>query len=245
MKALQHIFFFLFCLTGLNTFCQNIPSKSSPPRLVNDFTSTLTSDQANVIERKLVAFDDSTSTQIAVIIVKSLEGAEISSYATKLGREWGIGGKDYNNGVVFLIAIEDRKINISTGYGVEGALPDITAKHIIEDVVKPNFKGKDFYRGIDEGTDAIIKAVKGEYHTPRKKGGASSGKIVLLIIIVIVILSISSGGGGGTMMGRRGYGGPVFFPMGGFGGGGGSSSGGGFGGFGGGSFGGGGASGGW
>lgn len=245
MKSLQHIIFLLFCLIGLNTFSQNIPSKPSPPRLVNDFTSTLTSDQANAIERKLVAFDDSTSTQIAVVIVKSLEGAEISSYATKLGRDWGIGGKDYNNGVVFLIAIEDRKINISTGYGVEGALPDITAKHIIEDVVKPNFKGKDFYRGIDEGTDAIIKAVKGEYHTPRKKGGASSGKIILLIIIVIIILSVSSGGGGGTMMGRRGYGGPVFFPMGGLGGGGGSSSGGGFGGFGGGSFGGGGASGGW
>ena len=245
MKSLQSIFLLLFCLSGLSAFSQNIPSKPSPPRLVNDFTSTLTSDQANAIESKLVAFDDSTSTQIAVVIIKSLEGAEISSYATKLGREWGIGGKDYNNGVVFLIAIEDRKINISTGYGVEGALPDITAKHIIEDVVKPNFKGNDFYRGIYEGTDAIIKAVKGEYHTPRKKGGASSGKIILLIIIVIIILSVSSGGGGGTMMGRRGYGGPVFFPMGGYGSGGGSSSGGGFGGFGGGSFGGGGASGGW
>lgn len=247
MKLFQSFFLLLFCLMGLNAISQSIPSKPSPPRLVNDFTSTLTSDQANAIESKLVAFDDSTSTQIAVVIVKSLEGAEISSYATQLGREWGIGGKDYNNGVVFLIAIEDRKINISTGYGVEGALPDITAKHIIEDVVKPNFKGNDFYRGIDEGTDAIIKAVKGEYHAPRKKGSTSSGKIVLIIIIVIFILSISSrGGGGGTMMGRRGYGGPLFFPMGGgFGGGGGSSSGGGFGGFGGGSFGGGGASGGW
>ena len=239
--------YYFFGLFYLSAESQNIPSKPNPPKLVNDYTNTLTADQANAIENKLVAFDDSTSTQIAVVIIKSLEGAEISDYATKLGREWGIGGKDYNNGVVFLISIDDRKINISTGYGVEGALPDITAKHIIEDVVKPNFKGNDFYRGIDEGTDAIIKAVKGEYHTPRNKKDASPGKIILIIIVVIIILSISSGrGGGGTMMGRRGYGGPIFFPMGGgFGRGGGSDSGGGFGGFGGGSFGGGGASGGW
>ena len=248
MKFLKYgsLFFVISCLF-IKGYSQNLLSKPSPSRLVNDFTNTLTADQANAIEQKLVAFDDSTSTQIAVVIVKSLDGAEISDYALKLGRDWGIGGKDYNNGVVFLISVEDRKINISTGYGVEGALPDITAKHIIEDVVKPNFKGNDFYRGIDEGTDAIIKAVKGEYHTPRKKGGASSGKIIFIIIIVIFILSMSSGGGGGTMMSRRGLGGAMLFPMmgGGFGSGGGSSSGGGFGGFGGGSFGGGGASGGW
>ncbi|MEI8054190.1 MAG: TPM domain-containing protein, partial [Bacteroidota bacterium] len=163
---------------------------------------------------------------------------------------WAIGGANYNNGVVFLISIGDRKINISTGYGVEGALPDITAKHIIEDVVKPNFKGNDYYRGIDEGTDAIIKAVKGEYQTPRKKDkGTSGSRVLMTLIFVIILLSLMSGGGGGggTMMSRRGLGGAMLFPMmgGGFGSGGGSSSGGGFGGFGGGSFGGGGASGGW
>jgi uncharacterized protein len=251
MKSLQHIFFLLFCLSSLSSFSQNIPSKPTPPRLVNDYTSTLTADQANSIERKLVTFDDSTSTQIAVIIVQTLEGADISDFALKLGREWGIGGKDYNNGVVLLISIDDRKINISTGYGVEGALPDITCKHIIEEVIKPNFKGKDYYRGIDEGTDAIIKAVKGEYQVPRKKnGGNSSGRIVLMIVVIIFLLSIFSGGNSGgsaiSGRGRRGFGGPFFFPMGGgYGGGGGSSSGGGFGGFGGGSFGGGGASGGW
>lgn len=252
MKMAKRILIFLLLNAfAVLSFAQNIPQRPSPPKLVNDYTGTLTPDQQNDIERKLVAFDDSTSTQIAVIIIKSLEGADISDFALKLGREWGVGGKDYNNGVVFLISIEDRKINISTGYGVEGALPDITAKHIIEDVVKPNFKGSDYYRGIDEGTDAIIKAVKGEYQTPRKKKGTPSGSIIIALIIAIIILSALGGGGsGGTMMGRRGYrrfgGGPMFFPMGGgFGGSGGSSSGGGFGGFGGGSFGGGGASGGW
>jgi uncharacterized protein len=232
-------------------FGQNIPDRPNPPRLVNDYTNTLTADQQAALERKLVAFDDSTSTQIAVIIVSTLEGNDISDYALKIGRSWGIGGKEYNNGVVFLIAKDDRKMNISTGYGVEGALPDITAKHIIEDEVKPNFKGNDYYRGIDEGTNAIIKAVKGEYHTARKKDNNSSGKIVIILVILLVIFSMGSGGSSGSMMSRRGqsgFGGPMFFPMGGgFGGsgGGGSSGGGSFGGFGGGSFGGGGASGGW
>jgi uncharacterized protein len=232
-------------------FGQNIPDRPNPPRLVNDYTNTLTADQQAALERKLVAFDDSTSTQIAVIIVSTLEGNDISDYALKIGRSWGIGGKEYNNGVVFLIAKDDRKMNISTGYGVEGALPDITAKHIIEDEVKPNFKGNDYYRGIDQGTNAIIKAVQGEYKTPRKKDNNSAGKIVIVLVIILVLLSMGSGGGGGSMMsrrGHRGFGGPMFFPMGGgFGGssGGGSSGGGSFGGFGGGSFGGGGASGGW
>lgn len=232
-------------------FTQNIPFKPHPPRLVNDYTNTLTQDQRDALERKLVTFDDSTSTQIAVIVIQSLEGSDISDYALKLGRSWGIGGADYNNGIVFLISIGDKKINISTGYGVEGALPDITAKHIIDDVVKPNFKGSDYYRGIDEGTNAIIKAVKGEYQTPRKKSrGVSGSRAIMAIIIIIILLSLFSGGGrGGSFMSSRGhrrYGGPMIFPMGGFGGSsGGNSGGGGFGGFGGGSFGGGGASGGW
>jgi uncharacterized protein len=197
-----------------------------------------------------VAFDDSTSTQIAVIIVSSLGGYDISEFALKLGREWGVGGKDYNNGVVFLISIGDRKINISTGYGVEGALPDITAKHIIDEVVKPNFKGNDYYRGVSEGTDAIIKAVKGEYKSARKKDkGSAGGKIIMMVILVILFLSFTSGGnGGGSLMSRGGIGPMILMggALGGFGGGRGSDSGGGgFGGFGGGSFGGGGASGGW
>ena len=155
-----------------------------------------------------------------------------------------------------LIAKEDRKLDIAVGYGLEGGLTDYTSQHIIDDVIVPNFKGNDYYRGIDEGTDAIIKAVKGEYNAPReKKGGKMSiGQIILIIIVIIVFLSLISGGndGGGTFMSRRGsrgINGPIFWPTGGGGssGGGGWSGGGGggFGGFGGGSFGGGGASGSW
>lgn len=255
MKAFQKIFFITFLLAVVFVANgQKIPARPNPPRLVNDYTKTLTPDQAQTLEDKLVAFDDSTSTQIAVVLVPSLDGYDISEYALKLGRDWGVGGKEFSNGVVLLISTGDRKINISTGYGVEGALPDIMASHIIEDIIKPNFKGSDYYRGIDEGTNAIIKSVKGEYNTPRDKGSKPSiGTIIFIIILIIVFIAISSGkggDGGGTFMSRRGYrgfGGPVIWGGGGSGGGwgGGSSGGGGFGGFGGGSFGGGGASGSW
>ncbi|HQR01416.1 MAG TPA: TPM domain-containing protein, partial [Ferruginibacter sp.] len=159
--------------------------------------------------------------------------------------------------VVLLIAKNDRKLNIATGYGVEGALPDITCKQIIEDIIVPNFKGDDYYRGIEEGTDAIMQAVKGEYKAPagyhRKSSGGSVLRIVFIIIIIIVFLALSGGGGGGSFMSRRGYTawtiGNILSNMarnsGGGGGGGGWSGGGGFGGFGGGSSGGGGASGSW
>ncbi|MDB5201720.1 MAG: methanol dehydrogenase [Ferruginibacter sp.] len=226
--------------------------------LVNDFANILTPDQRQALENKLVAFDDSSSTQIAVVIVPSLDGNDISEFNTKLGRAWGVGGKEFSNGVILLISKDDRKLNIATGYGVEGALPDITASHIIQDVIVPNFKGNDYYRGIDEGTDAIIKAVRGEYNTPRPAKKIGGKSILPFIIIIIIILLFSSRGGGnnGTFMSRRGSRGlaeTIFWGSmlgggrgggGGFGGGG-SGGGGGFGGFGGGSFGGGGASGSW
>ena len=265
MKRLLSIFILL--LVSLLSFSQDKFDlekllQQKPNKLVNDYTTTLTADQQQVLEQKLVAFDDSTSTQIAVVIIPTLNGNDVSDYGVRLGRAWGIGGKERNNGVLLLIvngdkANGDRKLYIGTGYGVEGALPDITAKHIIDDVIVPNFKGDDYYRGIEEGTDAIMQAVKGEYKAPegynsrKNKGGI--GRIIFIIFIIVIFLAINGGkGGGGSFMSRRGFAAWTIANMlsggGGRGGGwsgGGGSSGGGFGGFGGGSFGGGGASGSW
>ncbi len=254
------IFALLLFFFSIVVSAQNLPTKPYPPKLVNDYTNTLTQDQQESLERKLVAFDDSTSTQIAVVIIASLDGYDVSQYNTALGRAWGVGGKEFNNGVILLVAKNDRKLNIATGYGVEGALPDITCKHIIDEVIVPNFKGQDYYRGIDEGTDAIIKAVQGEYKVPRKKmpGGGSGIAVIVIIILILIFLASRGGGRNGGFMSRRGYrsilGQMIINEMlsggrggggGGWSGGGGSSGGGGFGGFGGGSFGGGGASGSW
>ncbi|MFN2458133.1 MAG: YgcG family protein [Chitinophagaceae bacterium] len=236
-----------------------IPQKPVPPRLVNDFANVLTAEQEHALENKLVAYDDSTSTQIAVVTVRTTADYPIEDVGLEILRRWGVGGEK-NNGIVILAAIDDRDISIRTGYGMEGAIPDITAKNIIENDILPNFRGENYYRGFDEGTNSIFRAAAGEYKAPagyrnRNAGkGISMGKIILAFIILWIFLGMFGGGGGrgGGFMSRRGYrrfGGPVIFPGGfgggGFGGGGFSGGGGGFGGFGGGSGGGGGASGSW
>ncbi len=258
---------FIATLFGLIVFCQSnfdieklLIQKPVPQKLVNDFAGILTSDQANTLEQKLIGLDDNTTTQIAVVIVPSMGGNDISDFNVKLLRAWGVGGKKNNNGVVVLICVEDknRKINIATGYGVEGALPDILCKQIIENEFIPSFKGNDYYRGIDQGTNAIVKAVRGEYDVKRNRSSnGGGGSIVFLFLIIIIFFIISSRGGrggGGSFMSRRGQTGignallinALFGGGGGSGGGGWSGGGsGGFGGFGGGSGGGGGASGSW
>ncbi|MBX3255029.1 MAG: TPM domain-containing protein [Chitinophagaceae bacterium] len=262
---MKQFLLFILCYISLAVNAQvdkYIPPAPNPPTLVNDFTKTLTALQTERLEHKLKNYDDTSSNQIAVVIVETLHDYDPYEFATTLGRKWGVGNKAFNNGVVFLIATKDRKVFIAPGYGLEGALPDITCKQIIENEVLPNFRGNDYYRGIEEGTDAIMKAAAGEYQPPAgyanrgNKKGVPVGVIILVIIIIVIIISrISGGGGGGSFMSRRGYREtgvpPVFwFPSGGGGsrGGGGWSGGGGgggFGGFGGGSFGGGGAGGSW
>lgn len=260
MKKL--IIAFLLALTFGTVFAQELPEK--PTKLVNDYTGTLSSSQLQQLERKLVAFDDSTSTQIAIAIVKTVGDYDINEYALELGRKWGVGGNKKNNGIMIVVALGDRKISIQTGYGVEGALPDIYTNRIIETDIKPAFKAGDYYAGLQAGTDSMIKLVKGEYKNdnPKAKKRDNSSAIPILIIIVVVIILIIRKGGGGRggnqVIGGRGVANALFWSMlfsgggrgsGGFSGGsggfGGGSSGGGFGGFGGGSFGGGGSSGSW
>jgi uncharacterized protein len=258
---MKKIFLFLLMIAGFTAWSQDIPPVPNPPKLVNDLSkpATLTPNQVQALETKLKLFDDSTSTNITVVIINTTDGTDIADYALELGRKWGVGQKGNNNGVVLLIAKDDHKLNISPGYGLEKALPDVTCKQIIDYTIVPNFKGDDYYRGIEEGTDAIIQAVKGEYSAPEGygKGKSSSGigRIIFIIIMIVVFLAVSGGkGGGGSMMSRRGFAAWTIASMlsgsgsrgGGWSGGsGGGGSSGGFGGFGGGSFGGGGASGSW
>lgn len=244
-------------------FSQKVPPRPNPPRLVNDFTNTLTPDQVASLEQKLVAYDDSTSNQLAIVIIETTNDYAPVDYATKLGREWGVGNKKTNNGLIILIAKNDKSIFIAPGYGLEGAIPDITAKSIIDNEIRPNFRENDFYKGLDLGTTAIIKATAGEYKPPAgyraKKGKSGGGNILGIIIILFIVMMLAGrgrggGGRGGGMMSRRGYsdiaagallGSLLGGGRGGGGGGFGGGSGGGFGGFGGGGFGGGGAGGSW
>jgi uncharacterized protein len=260
--------FFIFILSGiLQSPAQDIPDPSVPPRLVNDFAGILSADEVSRLESKLVLFNDSTSTQIAVVIVKSLNGYEVNDFTQRLGQKWGIGQKGKKNGIVLLVKPkypdEKGEYSIQTGYGLEGVLPDATCKRIEENEMLPSFRQGDYYTGIDKATNTIMSITKGEFTADqynRKKGKSSPyGMLIPFIIIVVVFIMMRGTRGransiGGKnlpfwttlfllgSMGRGGHSGSwndFSSGSGGFGGGGG------FGGFGGGSFGGGGAGGSW
>ncbi|WP_155297427.1 TPM domain-containing protein [Spirosoma aerolatum] len=232
-----------------------IPDKPNPPRLVNDFVGILSSSERTQLEQKLRAYNDSTSTQITIVIVRTTEPYPIGDFAFQVGRKWGVGQQGKNNGLVLAWATQTRKIYIATGYGVEGAIPDAIAKRIISNTIVPAFKQEQWYQGLDAATTEIIQRLQGEYKGEPKSNsddeGAGTFFIVLIVFLIIIFIIARKNRGGGNNRNRGGgWGGPVFLPTPGWGSGwgssgggwsGGGSSGGGFGGFGGGSFGGGGA----
>ena len=243
----------LFCCTLLLSFLPEdasaIPSRPSPPRLVNDFAGVLSSSQQGELEALLDAFNDSTSTQIAVVVVPDLEGLSSAEYATEIGEKWGVGSKEHDNGVVILVKPKNQNgsgdVFIAVGYGLEGAIPDAYAKRIIEEIMVPKFKEDDYYGAISGACSKIIGLARGEGFPPAEDDDVSWWEVILTLGLIGALFywyskKIKSNGGGtggsnGTGSGpRRPF---IFIPP----SSGGSSRRGGFGGFGGGSFGGGGA----
>lgn len=247
---LKVILALIFGVCALNLLQAQFPDKPNPPRLVNDFAGMLSGSENQELEDKLVAYDDSTSTQITIVTINTLDGMDKAQYATELGEKWGIGRAKEDNGVLILVAKEERQIFIATGRGVEEYLPDAICKRIIENIIKPNFKAGDYYSGLDRATDEMIARLSGTFTNTdsNNEDGIPLWVVILIIFIIFFVLPfIFRNKGRGTTYGGRGYrswGGGPFIGGGGWGSGG-SSSGGGFGGFGGGSFGGGGAGGSW
>jgi len=250
----------LFALAFTSAFAQGIPARPDPPRLVNDFANVLSPEQVADLENQLVSFNDSTSTQIVVVIVPSLNNLDKADFAEQIGSKWGVGQQKTNNGCVVLIkpksAGERGEAFIAPGYGLESVIPDATAFNIVNNEMIPRFKQNDYYSGIKAGVITVMALAKGEFtasqYDKRKSKKTGLGFLVPIIIMIIVFLMIKGGGGKHHSIGKslpfwtllmlmgsgnRGGGG-------GFGGGG-DSGGGGFGGFGGGGFGGGGAGGSW
>ncbi|MCF1753248.1 TPM domain-containing protein [Mariniradius sediminis] len=267
MYKIQHTFLILFLAFTFQVMGQgDFPEVPNPPRLVNDFTNTLSTAERDRLEQKLVAYNDSTSSQVTIVIIRSVGPYDISDYAFQLGEKWGIGQKDRDNGVLILAAMEDRKVFIATGYGMEGVLPDALAKRIVEQLIVPNFRQEAYYEGLDKATDMIFKLASGEYkadevdHTGEHVGGLIFFLLFIFIFVVLPLLRnrkdndnhMGGKGGGVDLMttiilanllkgGSKGKFGDFSSGKGSFGG----FGGGGFGGFGGGSFGGGGAGGSW
>jgi uncharacterized protein len=266
-SALLMLFAALFF--SLNSFAQEeFPTRPEPPRLVNDFAGVLSAEQQASLENKLVNFNVKTSTQIAIVIVKSISGYDPSDYSFKLAEKWGIGQKGKNNGILILVkpkvGNERGQVFVAVGYGLEAVVPDAVAHQtIVEAELLPAFKKNDYYTGLDRSTDVLMSLTSGEFTADQytkavKKGGKSGGMGGFAIIMIILILIFlfrrgsrnSNGNGstgsflGGLLLGNM-LGGGQRGSWGGFSGGGSDSGGGGFGGFGGGSFGGGGAGGSW
>ena len=264
-----HILFIVLVLSVTQVIAQDIPDRPSPPRLVNDFVELLNKQQTNHLERKLVAFNDTNSTQIAILIVDDLKGYDVADYAQRVAQKWGIGQKKYDNGAIIVLkpktATTKGDVNIDVGYGLEPIIPDITAKRIIDNEMIPRFKNNDYFGGLDAATNVMMSLAAGQFtadqYKDKTKGGGGLGFLVPFIVMIIVFSMINRRRGNyydstgkkssslplwtalwlGSAMGgsRGGSWGNFSSGSGGFGGGGG------FGGFGGGSFGGGGASGSW
>ncbi|KAE9530415.1 TPM domain-containing protein [Testudinibacter aquarius] len=248
---------------SVNAVAVELPASPNPFRYVSDYTNVLTAAQQNALENKLAAYGKQTSSQIALVILPTVGDNEIAEFAFALVDKWGIGRKGLNNGVLMLIALNDRKIFIAPGQGLEGALPDALLSQLIRNEITPYFKQNNYYQGINNGLDSIIAASKGEYAPqPVEQGNLQDlipvGFVILFILFVVVNRIANNyvtptnnhtiGRNGQVLRRSRNRSGGGF---GGFGGGfgGGSGSGGGFGGggggFGGGSSGGGGAGGSW
>jgi uncharacterized protein len=233
------------------------PSKASQQTAVYDAGQLFTESQRQALTNKLVGYADSTSTQIVIATVQNLNGDDISLTGAKWAQAWGVGQAEKDNGIFILVSKEDRQIDINTGYGIEYRMTDRMTERIINRIIIPQFKQNDYYAGLDQGTDAIIQTLQGEFEETRdfKDGfGTSQFFIIFFIFIVILLILRRRNKGGGNNSGNRGGGSLLDVIIlsnmgrtGGFGGGGGSfGGGGGFGGgFGGGGFGGGGASGSW
>ncbi len=241
----------LFVAMAFGAMAKQIPAPTG--RLVSDFAGVLSPAQAQRLEDKLVAFDDSTSSQIAIVIENSTEGEDIFDYAYRLAQSWGIGQKGKDNGILIYVAVKDRKMRILTGLGTEALVTDAMAKRIIERVMVPRFRKGQFYEGLDRATSILMQILSGAFQPDEPR--AIPAWVILLIFVLLFFLFVylasrqSHSGGGGYYRGGR-YddpwrGGGWWIGGGGSGGSSGGFGGGGFGGFGGGSFGGGGAGGSW
>ncbi|MBU3821799.1 TPM domain-containing protein [Flavobacteriaceae bacterium XHP0103] len=266
LKHSKYILSFLLalCFLQIANAQFDIPKKPVLETSVYDYINLLSASEKSSLENKLIKYSDTTSTQIVIAIISSTKGENIDYLGTKWAHDWGIGQAKEDNGVFILLAKDDRKIAIKTGYGVEHLLTDAISKRIITQDIIPYFKQNNYYGGLNKGADVIFEVLQGEYKSSRKKDNDKGFPVglIFIIIFIIILISISKnrrggnngrGGksGGGldiwdviilSNMGRGSFGGG----SGGFGGSSGGGFGGGFsGGFGGGGFGGGGASGGW
>ena len=180
---------------------------------VTDLAGVLTADQTAALEEKLRQFEVSDSTQVAVLIIPSLEGEALEDYSMRVAEAWRLGQKGRDNGVLLIIAMKERSVRIEVGYGLEGNLTDALGRRIIENEIIPSFRQQRFYEGIDAGAAAIMQAVRGAYQgSPRSSarsrdrgnGGGGYQLLVFLLAPLLWVLGSTGKWGGGILGGGAG-----------------------------------------
>lgn len=214
MRIISNIFLIMITLFLFGKSVLAYSSPGMPTGFVNDFANVLKPEEKSALETKLQNFKNETSNEIVVVTVTTLAGDPIDTYANTLFREWGIGGKEHNNGILVLAAIEDRKMRIEVGYGLEGAMPDLLTKQIQDTDITPSFKNKEYGAGLTKGVDSLIAATKGEYEAPKQTKKSFPLELIMLGIfmggqILISVLAPTKswwlggviGGGAGAIAG--------------------------------------------
>ena len=218
MKKITALSFIVFALTLLLPHLAaaqfEIPKKPDFQTSLYDYAKILSAEEKTSLEQKLVRYSDSTSTQIVVITVPTINGENIGLLTPKWAQEWGIAQAKEDNGVLVLLAEKEREIWISPGYGVEDRLTAGEVGEMTREVIIPEFKAGSYYNGLDKGTDAIFKMLQGKYKSTRKEtksdDGGGFGIILFIIIFIIIIIAAAfgkgKGGGGGNYRGGGGGG---------------------------------------
>jgi len=174
---------------------QDLPEPMVPYRLVNDFTGLLSEQEQITLNNKLLNFNNETSTQIYVVTYNDLQGFDIADYGQRLAEHWKIGQQGKDNGLLVLVSPVARRITIQTGYGLEGAVPDVVASRLINDVITPKFKQSNYYEGLDSATNVLMSLTRGEYTADeymKKQPEDSAGIIFALFVLFMFIFFISS-----------------------------------------------------
>lgn len=181
------LFFWIALLPTITTLqAEEIPKRPTPHRLVNDLANILPDNQERALEAKLVAYDDSTSTQVAIVTVKSLQGDAAFHFAHEILEQWGVGQQKKDNGIVILVAPNERETFISTGYGIEAYLTDADCFLIIKKYILPDFKQGDYYGGLDKATDVIFGIMSGSYTAEDLQGETTPAWIPILFFAFFI-----------------------------------------------------------
>lgn len=159
-------------------------------RRVTDLTATISGDQVAALESKLADFEAKKGTQIAVLLVPTTQPEDIAQFGIRVADQWKIGREKIDDGVILIVAKDDRKLRIEVGYGLEGAIPDAIAKRVIAEIITPHFKAGDFYGGIDAGVQQLMRLIEGEAlpAPTAKPSSKSTGENMIVILVIGYVL---------------------------------------------------------